>query len=262
MRTDAVDLEEGRLGNLEKIEDYPWFKERHRVFPAVFENRQHKNILDLAAGVGCSTMRIRDNYPANLVCSDITPVCLELLHNLSVPTVAFDIDAYQTGFPLRSKNFDAVVSLVTIEHVIHTDDFMKEIYRILDDEGYLYISTPNYAAPEYLYQPLIRGKTYHDPLDKNSRYEFFAHVRYFTYKTLIEYVSSFDFVPDTVYLMLPGGSTRYKELYANARWKALSYRYAMWFYYNMFPAGWASEPIVCFQKTRSNPDRKLRKVIL
>jgi len=244
------------------LEDYRIFKERHRVFPAIFGERNHQQILDIAAGVGCASNRIFQHYPGKLVASDITPTCLRILHGMGVPTLAFDIDDPNVSFPLPTASFDAVVSLVTLEHLLHFDHFLDEIYRLLEEGGYFYISTPNYAAPEYLFQPLILGKAYHDPFGMDSRYEFYAHVRYFTYKTLIEIVQAHGFVPESVYLALPGGSTRYQAMYTASKPKALAYRYAMWLRHKVFPARTASEPILCCQKRKFTGRERIRKIVL
>ena len=39
MRTDSKELEATRTEGL-TIENYPWLHERHRIFPAIFENRK------------------------------------------------------------------------------------------------------------------------------------------------------------------------------------------------------------------------------
>ena len=52
MRKDAILVEESRLVGVECLNDYKVIKERHRIFPAIFEERNHRNILDIAAGVG------------------------------------------------------------------------------------------------------------------------------------------------------------------------------------------------------------------
>lgn len=263
MDTTAIQLEEARLQGIKRIQDYPDFHERHRIIPAIFEDRRHKKILDVAAGVGCAAKRIQDHYPTDLLCNDITPTCLSILQQMGIPTVSFDLDDLGP-FPFPDGHFDAVISLATIEHLLHVDHFLEEIHRILSDDGYLYLSTPNYAGLAYLPRFLLAGKTFHDPLSKSSRtrYEFYAHVRYFTYRTLLEFTSSFGFVPDTVYLALPGGSTRYQALYARSRLKAVTFRYAMMFLYSALSPRWASEPILCFRKAGSKFDHKLRKVIL
>jgi hypothetical protein len=150
--------------------------------------------------------------------------------------------------------------------LIHTDHFVRETRRILSNDGYLYISSPNYASLQYGQRFVLQGRTFHDPLSRSSRqrYEFYAHVRYFTYRTLLEYVSSFGFVPDTVYLPLPAGSSRYRALYARSKSKALAFRYAMWLMYNLLSPRWAAEPIICFQKasSRAGHNCQPRKVVL
>ena len=264
MRKDAIQLEETRLHGIKNIQDYPDFHERHRVVPAIFEDRQHKTILDIAAGVGCAAQRIHEGYPADLLCNDITPACLNILKELGLSTISFDIDDESKPFPFEDGHFDAIIAMATIEHVLHVDHFLREIHRILNDNGYLYLTAPNYAGLVYIPRFLLAGRTFHDPLSKSSRtrYEFYAHVRYFTYRTLLEFVSSFGFVPDTVYLALPGGSRRYRALYSRSKPKALAFRYAMMMMYHVLSPRWASEPILCFRKTGSTTNRRFRKVVL
>jgi 2-polyprenyl-3-methyl-5-hydroxy-6-metoxy-1,4-benzoquinol methylase len=261
MNKGAIQVEEKRLQGVESIEDYPDFHERHRVFPAVFENRRHKKILDIAAGVGCAAARIKQNYPAELICNDITPTCLRILEEQFLSTISFDLDDEEQPFPFPDGSFDAIICLATIEHMTHVDHFMKELHRILSDDGYLYLSAPNYNGLTYLLKLLFTGKTFHDPLSKSSthRYEFFAHVKYFTYRTLLEYVSSFGLIPDTVYLPLPDGSTHYRAL---SKPKALFYRTAMTLVYYLFSPRWAAEPVVCFKKDTNAVKHKPRKVVL
>jgi SAM-dependent methyltransferase len=186
------------------------------------------------------------------------------LGQLGLQTTCFNIDGDEQRFPFAEGHFDAVIALATIEHVIHVDHLVEEIRRILSDGGYFYVSAPNYTGLLYLSNFLLSGRTFHDPLSEASRYEFYAHVRYFTYRTLLEYVSSFGFIPDTVYLALPAGSSRYQALYARSKLKALTFRYAMWLLYTLLPPRWASEPILCFQKTSSRvtPSKRVRKVVL
>jgi SAM-dependent methyltransferase len=264
MRKDAIQLEETRLQGVTSIQNYPDVHERHRVIPAIFEDRQHKSILDVAAGVGCAAQRIRENYPADLLCNDITPTCLTILQQQGIPTVSFDLDDDERPYPFPDGHFDAIISLATIEHLFYVDHFLRETNRILNNDGYLYLTSPNYAALSYLPRYLLAGKSFHDPLAKSSRtrYEFYAHIRYFTYRTLLEFVSSFGFIPDTVYLALPGGSTRYKAMYANSKVKALAFRYGMMFMYRLLSPRWASEPILCFRKSGNKVDHRFRKVVL
>lgn len=267
MREDSVALEEERLRGIEAVDDYPTVHERHRIFPALFEDRQHGRILDVAAGVGCAAKRIHDAYPAELLCNDASPTALRILEAMGLKTVSFDLDDAERPFPFDDAAFDAVVALATIEHMINVDHFVQEIHRVLADGGYFYVSAPNYNGLNYVVPFLLTGRTFHNPLSEQgtARYEFYAHVRYFTYRTMLEYVGSFGFVPEAVYLSLPGGSTRYLQLRDRSRPKALVYRWAMTIFYALFDPRWAPEPVLCFRKQAvpaTGRERKPRKVLL
>ncbi|NLT41882.1 MAG: class I SAM-dependent methyltransferase [Anaerolineae bacterium] len=262
MRKDSVVLEEGRLGDVGSLDDYPWFKERHRVFPAVFEGRNHRRILDVAAGAGCAAQRIHNGYPAQVICNEISPSALRLLRDMGLATVSFDLDDERASMPFADGSFDAVVSLVTIEHLLHPDHHLNEIRRVLSEDGFLYIAAPNYAAPEYVLPMLLSGRAVHNPLDSESRYEFYSHVRYFTYRTLLEVATSLGFVADTVYLALPGGSARFRALQRSSALKARTYRWARWLQFRLLPARLATEPILCLRRGDNGARGAVRKVVL
>jgi SAM-dependent methyltransferase len=261
VRNDAVKLEEARLNGIESIEDYSSVHERHRIFPDIFENRSHKKIIDISAGVGIVGRRIKEFYDADVLCNDISPTCLKTMERAGLRTVSFDIDDAVRPFPLPDGSFDAVVSLATIEHLVNIDHFLQETHRILNDAGRFYVSAPNYSGLLYLVPFLVSGKTFHDPMSKESRYEFYAHVRYFTYRTMVEFIGSFGFAPEAVYLALPRESSRYKSLQRKSRLKASLFRHAMRMAYWMSPR-WASEPVLCFRKNDGSFPSKVRKVIL
>lgn len=263
MRKDSIPLEEIRLDGVTDINEFNAVHERHRVFPAIFENRNHKKIIDLSAGIGIAAKRIQDNYPAEIICNDISPTSLKVMESMNLKTACFDLDDDVEKFPFPDASFDAVISLATIEHLIFTGHFLEEIHRILTPDGCLYLSTPNYASASFV-PAMLAGRSFHDPLSKDGkeRYEFFAHVRFFTLKTLLEYVSSFDFTAEAVYLPLPAESTRYKNLYKKSRMRALTYRTFMWTLYTFFSPRWASEPIVCFKKGKSGNGIHPKKVVL
>lgn len=264
MRKDAIPLEEMRLQGVEKLENYQSVHERHRIFPEIFEDRNHKMIMDLSAGVGIVANRVK-NYPdSRLICNDVSPTCLKILRNMNMNTLSFDLDIENQSFPFDSQCFDALISLSTIEHLLHVDHFLSEVNRILKDNGYLYISSPNYASIFFTLQHLFTGRTFHDPLSKSSgtRYEFYAHVRYFTYRTLVEYICSFNFSIESVYLAAPGGSTYYNSLKRKSEIKAFLFRNLMRCGYTLFSPRWAPEPVLCFRKNTCESKQKFKKVVL
>ena len=261
MRTDAVELEEGRLDGIESMEDYSCVHERHRIFPDIFEGRAHRSILDISAGVGVVGKRVKDSYNDEVVCNEISPTALKTMERAGLRTISFDIDDASQPFPLSDGCFDAVISLATIEHLVHIDHFVQEIRRILSNEGRFYVSAPNYSGLLYLIPFLLTGKTFHDPMSKEQRYEFYAHIRYFTYRTLVELVSSFGFALEAVYLGLPKESSKYKKLQDRSRLLANLFRTSMKLVYWISPR-WASEPVLCFRKSEGGEPSGVRKVIL
>ncbi len=261
MRTDAQPLEDARLQGVTRTDEYPSFRERHRAFPTIFEDRNHKKVLDVAAGAGVAARRIHTLSPASILCNDISHSALSILRGEGMPVISFDIDDNRANFPFSDGSFDAVVSLATIEHIITLDHHVQEINRVLQDGGYLYISTPNYASLRSLPGYLFQGRSFHNPLKEHDRYEFYAHVRYFTYRTLLEYIQSFGFWPVAVYLPLPSGSSYYRKLEKRSKSKARAFRYAMWALYKFTGPRWASEPVLCFRKSEHSNGR-FRKVLI
>lgn len=245
MRADAATLEAGRMENM-TIETYPWLHERHRAFPDVFEGRNHRRVIDLSAGIGVVAKRITENYDCEMVCNEIDPSCVAQLKSLNAEVLSLDLDTGKP-LPLEDESFDAVISLVTLEHIIHTEELIEEFRRIMRPDGRLYFSVPNYASIYYMI-PLLKGRAFHDPLDAVDRYEFYAHVRYFTYQTVIDLFKSFDLHLDTVYVTLPKGSSKYLKLKEKSRLKAFLFRNSAKLMYSLSPR-WHAGPLMCFAKT-------------
>ena len=124
------------------VENFQWVHERHRIFPEIFENRNHKKIIDISAGIGVVADRISENYDCEFYCNEIDPNCLKELEKLNVTTISFDIDSGEP-FPISDCFYDAVLCFDTLERLKHIDFFITELHRILNDEGRLYLSITN-----------------------------------------------------------------------------------------------------------------------
>ena len=55
-------------------------------------------------------------------------------------------DDIEEGLPWEDNSFDCVVAAEIIEHLYDTDKFLKEIKRVLKDNGLLVLSVPNTAC--------------------------------------------------------------------------------------------------------------------
>jgi len=259
MREEAQKLEDGRLEGLE-LSNYPWFHERHRIFPDIFEKGIYKKILDTAAGVGVVAKRIQDNYDCFMLCNDISEQSLKSLIKNNLATVSFDLDDPETSFPFPDETFDAIISLATLEHIINLDHHISEIWRLLKYGGHLYISTPNYTSIHFLVPFVLNGRTFHNPLKEGiPKYEFYAHVRYFTYKTLVDFISFFGFQPEKVYLPLPKSSTKFLALKERSSLIAFTIKTLIYLFYFMATPRWAFHPVLCFSKTHHQSLKKHKK---
>jgi len=259
VRNDAIALEDGRLDGLD-LSSYPWVHERHRIFPQIFENGTYKKILDVAAGVGVVPKRIQDSYPCDMLCNDISPQSLKSLKANNLKTVSFDLDDPELTYPFPDETFDAILSLATLEHIINTKHHMTEVRRILKTGGHLYISTPNYSGLPFAIPFLLKGRSFHNPLKEGiNEYEFYAHVRYFTYKTLMEFVSSFGFSAEKVYLPLPKCSSRYLAFKRRSKSLAFLFRLVMHVCYKVLTPRWAFHPVIRFSKSDIPTNGKYRK---
>lgn len=120
-------------------------------------------------------------------------------------------------FPIKDSPFDVVVSDQVIEHLTDVDNFVKEIFRILNPEGYAVIATENlsswnnlfallfgYGPPslQYSAEKRIEGGPLSPHHAENILSESPRHVYIFTYQALKEIFSLHGF---TVERLIGGG---------------------------------------------------------
>ena len=259
MRADAINIEDGRLEGLD-LNNYPWFHERHRLFPEIFEKGKYKKILDIAAGVGVVGKRIHEKYPCYMLCNDISTESIKSLKSSKLNTISFDLDDSKVSFPFADDSFDSVISLATIEHIINLDHHMNEIKRILSKNGHLYLSAPNYNGIHFVLPFLFKGKAFHNPMNEGiDKYEFYAHVRYFTHNTLVEFIESFGFQAEKVYLPLPKNSSKFNALKNKSSLLAFTIKASIYLLYKLLPPRWAFHPVICFSKKSDTSSNKYKK---
>lgn len=101
------------------------------------------------ADLGCLDGRrtisfIQKVRPAKVYGLDILDSFLKIARNkLGIIPKKADLNK---KFPLDSKSCDVVVTTHLIEHLIDTDNFLSEVYRILKPGGYVVIATDNLAG--------------------------------------------------------------------------------------------------------------------
>ncbi|MDM0076643.1 glycosyltransferase [Variovorax sp. J2P1-59] len=120
----------------------------HRYLFAM-EACRDKDVLDIACGEGYGSAAIA-LVARHVTGIDIDETVIEHCRkNYPAPNVEFLVgNALSISLPDRS--IDVVVSFETLEHMIEHDEFLREISRVLRDDGQLIISTPDknvYSPP-------------------------------------------------------------------------------------------------------------------
>jgi 2-polyprenyl-3-methyl-5-hydroxy-6-metoxy-1,4-benzoquinol methylase len=117
-----------------------------------------KIVLDIASGEGYGS-NILSTTAASVTGVDIDEQSVK--HALSKYSSKNNKVTYKHGsatkIPLESKSVDVVVSFETLEHITEQDEMLKEITRVLKDDGMLIMSTPDTV----IYKPHDPDNQYH-----------------------------------------------------------------------------------------------------
>ena len=102
-----------------------------------------KLVLDLACGTGYGSYYLALHGAKKTIGVDISEEAVGYAKDLyEVADLHFEVmDVRKLAF--KDKSFDVIVAFEIIEHIREQEEFLKEIRRVLKDDGVLLISTPN-----------------------------------------------------------------------------------------------------------------------
>lgn len=104
---------------------------------------KNKRVLDAACGAGFGSKMLQAAGASHVLGIDIDEACLENARK----TYGHDQISYTYGnvnkLELEDKSFDIIVSFETIEHIDDGSVWIKESARLLKDDGFFIVSTPN-----------------------------------------------------------------------------------------------------------------------
>jgi len=104
-------------------------------------------VLDLGANDGDFSLEVKSKAKASQVYTlEINPRVVKELKSKGIKVTQHDLN---NPFPYKDEFFSLVTANQVVEHLYHTDDFLKEIYRCVKPGGNLVISTTNLAAWHY-----------------------------------------------------------------------------------------------------------------
>jgi 2-polyprenyl-3-methyl-5-hydroxy-6-metoxy-1,4-benzoquinol methylase len=101
-------------------------------------------LLDIGCGDGAFTIECAKTIGAQTICG------IEIDQNDAEEAKAkgmnvFITDASQT-FPFKNECFDVITANQVLEHVLNTDNMLKECYRVLNNDGVMILSAPNLCS--------------------------------------------------------------------------------------------------------------------
>lgn len=149
-----------------------WYKEK-RVWKAIDWIGTGKKVLD----IGCRWGHITEDISKrgnDVVAIDFVPKFIKEAKQTNKGTKVkyMVMDAYDLKF--KDKEFDVVFLGETFEHLIDPRRVLKQIRRVLKDDGYLIITTPNFVS--------LRNRI--RTLFGYQNDDFYLHIKVCTRKTL------------------------------------------------------------------------------
>ena len=171
-----------------KYSDKKWSKlskpEIVRIKKAVALISNGKNVLDVGAYNGNISKLIKEQ--GNSVSA--TDAADRFLKNFSDAGIEFRKSDLEKELPFRSSSFDVVFAGEVIEHLVDTDNFLDEIFRVLKKDGFLVLTTPNIASAARRLL-LLLGKNPHLEVSYEFPSKIVAgHLRYFTFNLLEKFL--------------------------------------------------------------------------
>lgn len=100
-------------------------------------------VFEPGCGIGVLGSYIKNKFKTVVFGMELSDTAVKIAKTNGVKMKKGDLNEC---WPYKSRFFDYVISSQVIEHIIDTDNFIKESKRVLKKGGYFYISTPNLAS--------------------------------------------------------------------------------------------------------------------
>lgn len=139
-----------------------------------------KKILDLGCGDGHFPQYIQGKFK-EIHGAEIAEEAAHIAQRRSMFLCLCLMDINES-LPYKDSAFDAVVCLDVIEHLFDPVSVLKEIYRLLQPEGQLVLTTPNIRYFRNLHKLIFKGEFPHTSSDTFVWGG--GHLHYFTRKDL------------------------------------------------------------------------------
>src|SRR5512135_86357 len=128
-----------------ELEEFRWQSEKVELIGRTLARLPtHRALADIGCFTGIATEKYRSLGFSRAVGFDASLDALRLASDRGVDTRRWVIG--EAPCPADDGEFDVIVAADIIEHLVDTDGFMRELFRILSPEGSLVVTTPNLAS--------------------------------------------------------------------------------------------------------------------
>jgi len=136
-------------------------KEYSKYLKKIIENiKPKKKILDIGSGTG-QISNFLQSKSFKVTGIDISPLFIKESKNQArknnLETRFLVMNSCKLKFP--NESFDAVISAETLEHILHPERMLKEIFRVLKKSGILVLRFPNKQSPLVNFAIRLNKKT-------------------------------------------------------------------------------------------------------
>lgn len=186
-----------------------WKQEKNIYFKYFYEKVslyvefKDRRILDIGTGLGTWPAYIKSKVRCSIYGMEMSKESIKIAQKNGLSMKYANIEQ---KWPYKNRSFGVVSGVQVIEHLLDTDIFIKESYRVLLKNGYLIISTPNLASwlnriifmlgfQPFTTEVSTADKTFGLKFTRkltNNR-EPVGHIRAFTLKALIDMLEYYDF---------------------------------------------------------------------
>lgn len=139
-------------------EESPWY----RLVSESLSNVQGKRILEIACGRG-GFAHLLASRRGIVSGADFSGTALQIASRRHACDGSGHLDLTQAdaeNLPYGDASFDVIVSCETIEHLTNPENSLREMARVCRQNGFLYLTTPNYfnAMGLYYIYARVRGR--------------------------------------------------------------------------------------------------------
>lgn len=171
---------------------------KYKSFINIIKQLNPKSVLDLGCGDGSFSVIIKKELVIdNVYGIDISQEATQ--QAIAKGITAFSLDIDSEDLPFENNFFSLVFCGEVIEHVYSPDHLLQEIHRVLKNDGYLIITTPNLASwfnrlsLLFGFQPIFSDISLNYSLGHLWKMNPFGHLRIYTLRSITRLLEAYHF---------------------------------------------------------------------